>query len=290
MTPRHPLHTEFPAVSLMPESSVPPSSIPAGCSSPKRIWVIGGTQESALLAQAIDQQNIAQTITVTTESARSLYPSIHPLNVWVVVLTPKTLPHFLASQDIGAILDASHPFATGISQLAIATAVEHNLPYIRYERPRSSIPHDPPHSIRLDCISTLFDDEHLRGQRVLLTLGYRLLHHFRHWHDRSHLFARILPSSTALNAAHDAGFTSKQLIALRPPLSHDLEAALYQHWNISTVVTKASGAAGGEDIKQQVTERLGIKLITLDRPAIAYPQQTSDVGEAIAFCRAHVVK
>ena len=54
-------------------------------------------------------------------------------------------------------------------------------------------------------------------------------------------------------------------------------------------ITQASGAAGGEDIKQQVTEQLGIKLITIDRPRIDYPQQTSDVQDAIAFCRSHVV-
>ena len=254
----------------------------------KRIWLIGGTQESAILAQAIAQQDMDQTITVTTESARSLYPSIHPHHIWVVVLTPKTLPNFLASQEIGAIVDASHPFATGISELAIATAQEYNLPYIRYERPTTPMPYNPACTVQVDRIEALLDHDYLRNQRVLLTLGYRLLHHFKTWHDRATLFARILPSNTALNAALDAGFTSKQLIALRPPLSFALEKALYQHWDISTVVTKASGAAGGEDIKQQVASELGIRLITIARPEMAYPQQTSRVREAIAFCQTHV--
>ncbi|MEM9218197.1 MAG: cobalt-precorrin-6A reductase [Cyanobacteria bacterium P01_F01_bin.150] len=255
---------------------------------PKRIWLIGGTQESSMLADALAQQDMAQTITVTTESARSLYPSIHPQHIWVVVLNHKTLPNFLASQDIGAILDASHPFATGISELAIATAMEHNLPYIRYERPATPSFNDPSNIVRVDRIETLLDNDYLSHQRVFLTLGYRLLHHFKPLHDRATLFARILPSNTALDAARDAGFTSKQLIALRPPLSMPLEKALYQHWNISTVITKASGSAGGEDIKQRVTSELGIKLITIARPTIAYPQQTSNVTDAIAFCKAHV--
>lgn len=254
----------------------------------KRVWLIGGTQESAMLAIALAQQHIALTITVTTESARSLYPDIHPHHIWVVVLTPKTLPNFLASQDIGAILDASHPFATGISELAIATAKEHSLPYIRYERPITSIPHNPPDTIKVDRVATLLDNEYLKNQRVLLTLGYRLLHHFKPWHDRATLFARILPSNTALNTARDAGFTSKQLIALRPPLSIALETALYQHWDISVVVTKASGIAGGEDIKQKVTSNLGIRLITIARPTVAYPQATSNVSDAINFCLSHV--
>lgn len=275
MTSTHPISTERP-------------SAPHPLTRSKRVWLIGGTQESAMLAIALAQQNIALTITVTTESARSLYPTIHPHHIWVVVLTPKTLPHFLASQDIGTILDASHPFATGISELAIATAKEHHLPYIRYERPPMPLQQNSRNTTTVDRIAALFENDHLKTKRVLLTLGYRLLHHFKHWHDHATLFARILPSNAALNAARDAGFTSKQLIALRPPLSVALEKAIYQHWNISVVVTKASGTAGGEDIKQQVTSELGIKLITIARPTVAYPQKTSNVPDAVNFCLSHV--
>jgi precorrin-6A/cobalt-precorrin-6A reductase len=52
------------------------------------------------------------------------------------------------------------------------------------------------------------------------------------------------------------------------------------------VVTKASGTAGGEDIKHQIAAELGVKLIVIDRPSIAYPQQTSDLQTALAFCLA----
>ena len=255
---------------------------------PKRVWLIGGTQESATLARAIAHHRIPKTITVTTDSARSLYPSIDPQDVWVVVLTPKTLPAFLASQEIGVILDASHPFATGISEVAIATAIEYQLPYLRYERPTTPVPHNPPQVIKVDSLETLLNGQYLNHQRVLLTLGYRFLHRFKAWQENATLFARILPSMTALSAACEAGFTADRLIALRPPLSIPLETALYQHWHISTVVTKASGQAGGEDIKQRVAADLGLTLITIDRPAIDYPQQTSVMEEAIAFCQTHI--
>jgi precorrin-6A/cobalt-precorrin-6A reductase len=38
-----------------------------------RIWLIGGTQESADLARALTQQQISYVVSVTTESARNLY-------------------------------------------------------------------------------------------------------------------------------------------------------------------------------------------------------------------------
>jgi precorrin-6A/cobalt-precorrin-6A reductase len=99
------------------------------------------------------------------------------------------------------------------------------------------------------------------------------------------LFARILPSAIALEAAFKAGFTPHNIICLRPPISADLEKALWRQWQISLVVTKASGTAGGEDIKRSVAAELGIPLIAINRPIIKYPQQTSDLSIALEFCR-----
>ena len=48
-----------------------------------------------------------------------------------------------------------------------------------------------------------------------------------------------------------AGFTTDKIIAIRPPINKELEQALWQQWQISLVVTKASAKAGGEDIKKR---------------------------------------
>ena len=60
---------------------------------------------------------------------------------------------------------------------------------------------------------------------------------------------------------------------------------MWQQWQISLAVTKASGKAGGEDIKRQVAASLGIPLIIITRPGIVYPQQTSEVADILAFCQ-----
>lgn len=244
----------------------------------RRIWLIGGTQESAEIAREFVDRQISCVVTVTTEGARSLYPSSLPIRVGK--LTPVDLKMFLRKHFVSAIVDASHPFAVEISQLAIAIAAELNLPYLRFER--SSVTGAP--SLSFPSLAALLETNLLKGERVLLTLGYRSLAQFARWHDRAVLFARILPSIEALSAAQAAGFGSDRLIALRPPIAAELEAALWQQWQISIVVTKASGAAGGEDVKRQVAAKLGVKLVTIDRPAVAYPQQTSSLIEVMRFC------
>ena len=248
-----------------------------------RIWLIGGTQESAQLVRMMAGHQIAAVVTVTTESARALYPDLPSVAVRVGALDEVQIARFIHKEGVSAILDASHPYASNISALAIAAAQAHHLPYLRYERP----PVKAASTVEVDNIETILTDEYLQDQRILLTLGYRFLPLFRPWQERAKLFARILPSQTALDAALEAGFTPDRLIALRPPLSAGLEKALWQHWQISMVITKASGVAGGQLVKQQVAQSLDVTLITVRRPSIAYPSQTSRLDEAIAFCDRH---
>jgi precorrin-6A/cobalt-precorrin-6A reductase len=283
----------------------------------KRVWLIGGTQESTELAIALAHAQIPCIVSVTTDAAQALYsdPVLVPwVDLWIGRLMPDQIGQFLQEQHIICVLDASHPFAVEISKLAIATASVHQVPYLRYERLRVDRGAEEQGSkedgemeisrdggdrnqektglvvgcpLYLDNFEALFASELLPGERVLLTLGYRPLAQFQPWQERCKLFARILPSMTALEVALVAGFTPDRLIAIRPPISAELERSLWQQWQISMVVTKASGIAGGEDVKRQVAAELGIKLVIINRPPVMYPQQTSDLQTAIEFCIKH---
>ncbi|MEM8640996.1 MAG: cobalt-precorrin-6A reductase [Cyanobacteria bacterium P01_G01_bin.54] len=255
------------------------------------IWLIGGTSESAAIAQCLVQQQIPCRVTVTTPQAVGLYPVAPCLTVEVGALAPAQLAGFIQLHQVRAIVDASHPHALFISQAAIRIAEQLALPYLRYERPEITTT-NPPRA--QSWVTTLPDWEqllagnHLTHQRVLLIIGYRQLQRFAIWHDRATLFARILPSPIALAAAQAAGFDPRRLIALRPPITPELEAALWRQWQISLVVAKASGAAGGEDVKQQVARQLQIPLLLIARPPMIYPQQSQDLSTIVAFCHQHL--
>lgn len=245
-----------------------------------KIWLVGGTGESAALARLLEQASLSCVVTVTTESARSLYPSSPFLTVWVGRLTADAIAPFLHQHQIAAILDASHPFAVAVSELAISASVNFGLPYLRYERPSL----DASYGLTFPSFESLLATPLLDGKRVLLTIGYRPLHYFHPLQTKATLFTRILPSQDALSAAIAAGFSGDRIIALRPPISAELERSLWRQWLISVVVTKASGAPGGEDIKRQVAAELGVTLIEISRPNVPYPQQTDDQNVALTFC------
>lgn len=269
---------------------IPPvfdQSLPACKPAYGKLWLIGGTQESVEIAAAIANFNIRCIISVTTSAARSLYNPAPYLIVWVGRLTSAQIPEFVKQQQIVAIVDASHPYAVEVSQNAIAAAQHLQIPYLRYERPilSSSTASEGEH---FDSFEALLSTNRLQNKRVLLTVGYRPLQLFQAWHDRATLFARILPSAIALEAATKAGFTPDRLICLRPPISAELELALWRQWKIQLVITKASGKPGGEDTKRLVATQLGIPLMTISRPTVNYPQQTSDLAVALDFCYQHL--
>ena len=245
------------------------------------IWIVGGTRDSAIIASAISAVTSNYAITVTTPEARQLYEAA--CNVIVGKMNQKSMVQFCDRYRIRVIVDASHPFASEVSQKAIATARLLDIPYIRYERAKIARSTSFPYR-ELDSFDTLLQGDYLLGHRVLLTVGCQVLPQFQSWQKRATLFARVLPKLDSVKMALDSGFSSDRIVALRPPITEALEKALWQQWKLSLVVTKASGTPGGEDIKLRVAEQLGTSLIAIARPEMVYPRQTEALQTIIEFC------
>jgi precorrin-6A/cobalt-precorrin-6A reductase len=248
------------------------------------IWLIGGTCEGLELARQIAQRALPCAVSVTTTSAQVRYPKGRAVRVVVCQFDFATLAQFLVAQNIAVILDASHPHAVEISQLAMQAATTFSIPYLRFERPLVSAC-DQDGVQKVDSLAAVLCDRYLLQRHVLLTLGAKALPQFKPWQSRSTLFARILPSQSALQTATDAGFLPDRLMAFRPPISIEMEMALWQHWRIEQVITKASGQPGGEAIKCRVAAALKVNLVIIERPPVVYLRQTNDLGDAIAFCQ-----
>lgn len=248
-----------------------------------KVWLIGGTSDSAIIASVLAESCLSFIITVTTASAQALYSA--EAEIVIGCMNVVAMSCFCQQHQIKAVVDASHPYATEVSLEAIAVTNQLNIPYLRYERTHHQplIQHNV---IELNSWEQLLAGDYLTAQRVFLTVGCQALPKFQPWQSKATLFARVLPKISSLETAIASGFTSDRLIAIRPPISVETETALWQQWQISLVVTKASGKAGGEETKRLVAASLGIPLIVITRPQITYPKQTSTIAEVLAFCKA----
>ena len=251
-----------------------------------KIWLIGGTSDSATIAQMLLDSDIPFIVTVTTKTACSLYRTD---DIAVGRMNRVEMESFCPKHGILAVIDASHPYAVEISHLAIAVTAKANLPYLRYERASTAIQSNV-NITELASFEDLVAGNYLQNRRVLLTVGCKALSLFEPWQSKAVLFARILPKTSSLETALAAGFKCDRLIAIRPPLDRALETALWQQWRINLVVTKASGTAGGEDVKRQVAADLDIPLIIITRPQVIYPRQTSVFAEVVTFCQVTALK
>ncbi len=253
-----------------------------------KIWLIGGTSESVLIAKLLLKKEFFVVATVATPGAINLYDHHPNLKVVAGKISVTQMSSFLAQHNIKIIVDASHPFAVNVSQGAVTNSQLYHIPYLRYDRPGVSSPQK--NIIKFSSFESLLESQYLNGKKVLLTIGCQPLHFFQDYHQQINLFTRVLPYPQSLEKAYQAGFKCDRIIALRPPINYHLEKAICQNWHIETIVTKAGGKAGGQNVKQQLAQELNISLALISRPTLEYPQATNNFEEILKFCQQHQKK
>jgi precorrin-6A/cobalt-precorrin-6A reductase len=237
-----------------------------------------------VLAQALLDAGFRSIIaTVTREEARAhLFGHLqNTITVQVQGFTAESLTRFLMQQRIGLVLDATHPFAVRITQMATIVCQQLGIPYVRYERPDW----EPPEG-------TIYVDHYVEaarilpslGSRIMLTIGAKQLKHFTSLHKQLTLFARILPSPVSVQQALDAGFTQAHILALRPPFSKAFNRSLLEEYRADVLVTKASGADGGVGEKVMAAQELGLTTLMIRRPAPHDQHAVSTPRDAVEAC------
>ncbi len=168
-----------------------------------------------------------------------------------------------------------------MSQQLIRLAQELALPYLRYERPGDAQAAPAQRAASMEDAARLAMQH---GRRIFLATGSKDLATFVNADaaGRHAWFVRVAPDPAHLQRAIDAGIPRARLVAMQGPFSQAANEALWRDWGIDCVVTKDSGEAGGYHAKAAAAAALGIPLIVVDRPAIAYPAVAHDFAGVLA--------
>jgi len=248
------------------------------------ILLLSGTSEGPKLAQALLEAGFDSIIaTVTRPEAREhLFGHLHgAITVLAQGFTAASLRDFLAQHRIGLVLDATHPFAVRITQMASAVCRQLGTPYVRYERPDWE---PPGGTVYVDGYAEAARTLSSLGARIMLTLGAKQLKHFATLHEQLTLYARILPSPISVQQALDAGFTQAHILALRPPFSRAFNRSLLEEYRADVLVTKASGADGGVVEKVMAAQELGLTTLMIRRPEAHDQPSVSTLPAAVEAC------
>ncbi|MDN0075346.1 precorrin-3B C(17)-methyltransferase [Crenobacter sp. SG2303] len=256
-----------------------PDTVKADALPDGAVWVFSGTSDGNALSREIAAAGHQVVVSSATDYGAELVAQNCPgLTTVAGRLGVERRRELLRETGARAIVDATHPFATDMSQQLIALADELSLPYQRYERPSSV---DAAQADHVHHAATMDDAAKLAmrlGQHVFLATGSKDLVRFakadgaaeRQW------FVRLAPDPQHLQRAIDAGIPRAHLVAMQGPFSQAANETLWRDWAIDCVVTKDSGDAGGYRAKANAAAALGIPLIVVDRPRVDYPAVASD--------------
>jgi precorrin-6A/cobalt-precorrin-6A reductase len=239
------------------------------------ILVLGGTVEARELAAELDQAGVAVT---TSLAGRVANPRLPPGEVRIGGFGgPAKLAAWLGEQGVGAVVDATHPFAERISASVAAACPRAGVPLLRLERPGwQERPGDCWHRVAdLAEAAALIPQ---LGSRVLLTTGRQGLAAFADvaaWF----LIRCVDPPERPLPARRD-------VLLGRGPYTLTGKRALMERFEIDLVVTKDSGG-GLTEAKLDAARERGLPVIVVDRPPRPQTRTVATVAEALAWARGH---
>jgi len=229
------------------------------------IILFGGTWEGRMLADYLREAGIPAIVSVVSDYGASLLSGSQSLRIRRGTLPRKEMKELFQKEKPRLVVDATHPYASHISQTIEDVCSELGTDHISVRRDGS--PTDE--YMVFDDLDQIID--HLNGPErdevVFSTLGAKAspsLARIDRYRER--VFTRILPSETSLHQALAAGIPPGHIICMQGPFSREMNEALFRETNASVLLTKESGKAGGFSEKVQAANDQDMKVMILRRP------------------------
>jgi precorrin-6A/cobalt-precorrin-6A reductase len=229
------------------------------------ILLLGGTSDTAPIARELAERGCKVLVSMVTEISLEL--GTHPnISRRAGKLDEEGMARLIGEDGIGAIVDATHPYATLVRKTARRVSRRLNIPYFAFIRP-SGIPNGE------DIILAASHEEAARiactkSHTVFLTTGVTNLKPYVKEAQRtgSKLVVRVLPVKLSLDACRALGIDDEFIIAKRGPFSVDENRSVMKRFGAGVLVTKDSGPAGGTPEKLEAARLEGCSVVVVKRP------------------------
>ena len=239
----------------------------------RRILVLAGTAEAAELARHLAVAAPGAEVVVSFAGLSPSRPEL-PGRVRVGGFGgPAGLAAYLRAEAIGAVVDATHPFAARMRWHAAEACAAAGVTRVRLERP----PWVPTPGDRWEEVANVEAAAGALGpaRRVFLTIGRRELAPFAALTGSWYLVRSITPPSPMPLA-------SAEVLLARGPFTVDGERELLRSRAIDAVVTKNSGGPAAQ-AKLAACRELGIRVVVVRRPPSPAGPHVGTVEAALAW-------
>lgn len=236
------------------------------------ILILGGTTEARELALYLQEEGFPLRLTTVSTHGAQLARNYGVEHVQEGALSREALISLIKEKNIKVVIDATHPYAENIRQLAQTTAQELGIPYGRFERAASSLP-EHPLLYTVDSYRAGAEQAGVLGDNIFLTVGSRRLSVFSEFPSLKgkRLTARVLPEAKVLKLCHELGLGPGNIIAAQGPFSREANRWMFSHYGAQVVVSKESGPTGGFLAKWEACLDLELPLVVIQRPPLTHP-------------------
>jgi precorrin-6A/cobalt-precorrin-6A reductase len=237
------------------------------------VLVLGGTSEARALAAELAVKPELRVI--SSLAGRVSNPSLPAGEVRVGGFGGAAgLAAYARAEGIGAVVDATHPFAETISAHAVEACQQAGLPLLRLARPAWT-PRDGDDWREAGSPGQAAAMLPGLGTRVFLTTGRQGLAAFAGLDRLWFLIRCVDPPDGPLPA-------NREILLARGPYERQAERALMRRHGIDVLVTKNSGGPLTEG-KLDAARDLGIPVIMISRPAAAAAESVTAVSDAVRW-------
>lgn len=229
------------------------------------ILIFGGTSEGRQLAELLGRNQIPCMVCVATEYGEHVIDSSDYIHVLCGRMDLSQITSYLTDNKPSHVIDATHPYATEISQNITSACLQTATSCIRLLRDSSLDSGD-----HILTVSDMEAAAHYLNQttgKILLTTGSKELPLFcKNLTDTSRVIARVLPSPEVLHLCTGSGLEGRQLICMQGPFTMATNLAMIEQVGAEYLVTKEGGRAGGFPEKIAAARKAGITVLLIKRP------------------------
>ncbi len=231
----------------------------------KEILIYSGTTEGRKLAELLCSKEIPVTVCVATQYGETVMEKRPGLTIHQGRMSVEEMRRLTEEGDFLAVIDATHPFATVVSEHIRESLKDTKTRYLRlkrdtaYAKGREEIQCFKDHAA---CVEALSKTE----GNILLTTGSKELSVYTKADLSPRLYVRVLPAAESIALCQQHGITGKQIIAMQGPFSVKLNEAMIDEYEIRWLVTKESGESGGFMEKIAAAKNRGIKTMVIQNP------------------------
>lgn len=246
------------------------------------ICVIAGTTEGREMLKELNKYTDDILVSTATSYGGELLKDYRYKVLNDKPLNSEEMQRLFVENKVWVVIDTSHPYAIEVSENLMKVCRETSIKYIRLERKgvvEKFINEDK--VIIVETYEELYS--HLKNieGNILNTTGSRNLNRILELGLPNRIIHRVLPSMKVLMECLDLKVNIEDIIAMKGPISYNLNRAFIREYNATAILLKDSGITGGTEEKIKAALDEGIYTFIIQKKTLNYDNVFYDAKEVV---------